>query len=217
MQSSSPSLALPADGSSLAADLELPANARGVVIFAHGNGSSRHSPRNRFVAKKLREAGLGTLLLDLQTEAERAQAARGEETHEDLTRLTRRLVAVVHWLKEQPITAQLPVGLFGASTGAAIALAAAAELGPAVAALVSRGGRPDLVPEVLPKVTCPLQLIVGAQDPAVLALNEAAFARLYGARQLSIVPRATHLFEEPGTLDQVARWSAVWFASHLHP
>ncbi len=206
------SLTIPADGTLLAADLELPAQARGLVIFAHGSGSDRHSPRNRFVAGKLREAGLGTLLLDLQTDAERAEVA-----DEDLALLTRRLVAVVRWMREQSITAALSIGLFGASTGAAVALAAAAELGPAVAALVARGGRPDLVPEVLPKVTCPVQLIVGACDMSVLALNEAAFNRLHGARQLSIVPHATHLFEEPGTLDQVARWSAVWFASHLQP
>ncbi len=206
------SLSIPADGSRLVADLERPANARGLVVFAHGSGSSRHSPRNRFVAEQLRAAGLGTLLLDLQTDAERAEAADAE-----LALLTRRLVAVVRWVREQSITAALPVGLFGASTGAAVALAAAAELGPAVAALVARGGRPDLVPEVLPKVTCPVQLIVGACDTDVLALNEAAFNRLHCARQLSVVPRASHLFEEPGTLEQVARWSAVWFASHLLP
>ena len=208
----SASLSIPADGTLLAADLELPANTRGLVVFAHGSGSSRHSPRNRFVAARLHEAGLGTLLLDLQTDAERAGG-----TDEDLALLARRLVAVVRWMREQSITAALSVGLFGASTGAAVALAAAAELGPAVAALVSRGGRPDLVAEVLPKVTCPVQLIVGACDTTVLALNEVAFNRLHCARQLSIVPKATHLFEEPGTLDQVARWSAVWFASHLHP
>lgn len=212
MKSSEPFLVIPADGTTLTADLELPANARGLVVFAHGSGSDRHSPRNRFVAGKLREAGLGTLLLDLQTDAERAEVA-----DQDVALLARRLVAVVRWLRGQPLTAALSVGLFGASTGAAVALAAAAELGPVVAALVSRGGRPDLIPEVLPKVTCPVQLIVGACDTTVLALNEAAFNRLHGARQLSIVPHATHLFEEPGTLDQVARWSAVWFASHLHP
>lgn len=206
------SVSIPAEGILLAADLELPTQARGLVVFAHGSGSSRHSPRNRFVADKLREAGLGTLLLDLQTDAERAEGADA-----DLAQLARRLVAVVRWLSEQPATAGLPIGLFGASTGAAVALAAAAELGPAVAALVARGGRPDLVPEMLPKVTCPVQLIVGACDTAVLALNEAAFKRLHCARQLSIVPKATHLFEEPDTLDQVARWSAVWFASHLQP
>lgn len=212
MKSSAPFLVIPAYGTTLTADLELPANARGLVVFAHGSGSDRHSPRNCFVAGKLREAGLGTLLLDLQTDAERAEVA-----DQDVALLARRLVAVVRWLRGQPLTAALSVGLFGASTGAAVALAAAAELGPVVAALVSRGGRPDLIPEVLPKVTCPVQLIVGACDTTVLALNEAAFNRLHGARQLSIVPHATHLFEEPGTLDQVARWSAVWFASHLHP
>lgn len=208
----SSSLSIPVEGTLLVADLELPAQDRGLVIFAHGSGSSRHSPRNRFVAGKLREAGLGTLLLDLQTDAERAEAMG-----EDLALLTRRLVAVVRWLREQPRTAALSIGLFGASTGAAVALAAAAELAPAIAALVSRGGRPDLVSAVLPKVTCPVQLIVGACDTTVLALNEAAFNRLHGARQLSIVPHATHLFEEPGALDQVARLSAVWFASHLQP
>ncbi len=212
MKPSSNPLMIPAAGALLAADLELPSNARGLVIFVHGSGSSRQSPRNRLVATKLREAGLGTLLLDLQTDAERTGTA-----DEDLAQLARRLVAAVRWLREQPATAGLSVGLFGASTGAAVALAAAAELGSAVAALVARGGRPDLVPEILPKITCPVQLIVGACDTSVLALNEAAFNRLHGARQLSIVPRATHLFEEPGTLDQVARWSAVWFASHLQP
>lgn len=206
------SLAIPADGTSLVADLEWPAQARGLVVFAHGSGSSRQSPRNRFVAARLREAGLGTLLLDLQTDAERAEGA-----DEDLAVVARRLVAVVRWLREQPLTAALAVGLFGASTGAAVALAAAAELGSGVAAVVARSGRPDLVSEILPKVTCPVQLIVGARDTTVLALNETAFNRLHGARQLSVVPEATHLFEEPGTLDQVARWSAVWFASHLQP
>lgn len=211
MKSDLPLLAIPVEGHSLAGDLELPANARGVVVFAHGSGSNRRSPRNRFVAEQLRAAGLATLLLDLQTEAERADG-----TAEDIPQLARRLVAVVRWLGEQPMTAGLPVGLFGASTGAAVALAAAAELGSSVTALVARGGRPDLVPACLPRVSCPVQLIVGAGDTEVLALNEAAFNRLHCARQLSIVPRATHLFEEPGALEQVARWSAVWFASHLH-
>ena len=210
-------LAIPADGTALAADLELPAHTRGLVIFAHGSGSSRHSPRNRFVAARLHDAGLGTLLLDLQTDAERAEAARGEGLNEDLALAARRLVAVVRWLREQPLTAALAVGLFGASTGAAVALAAAAELGSGVAAVVARSGRPDLVSEILPKVTCPVQLIVGARDTTVLALNETAFNRLHCARQLSVVPEATHLFEEPGTLDQVARWSTVCFASHLQP
>lgn len=211
MKSASP-LVIPADGPSLTGDLQLPAAAHGVVVFAHGSGSSRHSPRNRFVAEALQAAGLGTLLLDLQTEAECAAGSDG-----DIRQLAHRLVAVVRWLGAQPLTAGLPVGLFGASTGAAVALAAAAELGSGVAAVVSRGGRPDLVPAALPRITCPVQLIVGACDTDVLALNEAAFNRLHCARQLSIVPTATHLFEEPGTLDQVARWSAVWFSSHLHP
>lgn len=212
MKAASPSLAIPAEGHSLAGELELPASARGVVVFAHGSGSSRHSPRNRFVAEQLRAAGLATLLLDLQTEAERAD---GRE--ENLPQLAHRLVAVVRWLGTQPMTAGLPVGLFGSSTGAAVALAAAAELGSGVTALVARGGRPDLVPAALPRVRCPVQLIVGAGDTSVLALNEAAFNRLHCVCQLSLVPRATHLFEEPGALEQVARWSAAWFASHLHP
>lgn len=212
MKSPSPLRVIPVGDLALASELELPVNARGVVVFAHGSGSNRSNPRNRFVAEKLRAAGLGTLLLDLQTEAERAAGV-----DEDIPQLAHRLVAAIRWLRAQPATAGLPVGLFGASTGAAVALAAAAELGSGVAALVSRGGRPDLVPAALARITCPVQLIVGAGDTTVLALNEAAFNRLHCARQLSIVPKATHLFEEPGTLDQVARWSAVWFASHLHP
>jgi putative phosphoribosyl transferase len=207
-------LAIPLDGDALNGDLELPPRSLGLVVFVHGSGSGRHSPRNRSVAEKLRAAGFGTLLLDLQTPVERAEAEPGG-TNEDLAQLARRLVLVVRWIKEQPDTAHLPIGLYGASTGGAVALAAAAVLGPAVGAVVLRGGRPDLVADLLPRVSCPVQLIVGSHDKVVLSLNEAAYSRLHCIRQLRVVPGATHLFEEPGSLDQVARWSSTWFTLHL--
>jgi pimeloyl-ACP methyl ester carboxylesterase len=196
----------------LQGELALPAQASGVVLFAHGSGSSRHSPRNTYVAGVLRAAGLGTLLFDLLTAAE----DRDYATRFDIPLLTSRLVAATQWiLRETPVTA-LPIGYFGASTGAAAALAAAAELGPRIDAVVSRGGRPDLAgAAALPRVTAPTLLIVGGHDPAVIALNREAYTQLGCVKTLHIVPGATHLFEEPGTLEQVAGLASDWFVRWL--
>ncbi len=196
----------------LQGELALPAQASGVVLFAHGSGSSRHSPRNTYVAGALRAAGLGTLLFDLLTAAE----DRDYATRFDIPLLTSRLVAATRWiLRETPATA-LPIGYFGASTGAAAALAAAAEMGTRIGAVVSRGGRPDLAgATALPRVTAPTLLIVGGHDPAVIALNREAYTQLGCVKTLHIVPGATHLFEEPGTLEQVAALASDWFVRWL--
>lgn len=191
---------------------ESPAVAKGVVLFAHGSGSSRMSPRNRFVAGELRRAGIATLLLDLLTESEDTQRAQ----RFDIALLTERLATAVHWTLAYPPAAGLPIGLFGASTGAAAALQVAAELGPRIAAVVSRGGRPDLAgPEALARVAAPTLLIVGGDDAAVIELNEAAWEHLRCPKSLRIVPRATHLFEEPGALETVAALACEWFSRHL--
>lgn len=194
--------------------LELPAKASGVVLFAHGSGSSRHSPRNNYVAAQLREVGLGTLLIDLLTPAE----DRDYERRFDIALLVERLHDAVRWLSAEPSTRALPVGLFGASTGAAAALQLAAAVPSKVAAVVSRGGRPDLAGAVaLERVKAPTLLVVGGDDTEVLALNEAAYAHLKCAKLLFVVPGATHLFEEPGTLEIAARHAAEWFTRHLSP
>lgn len=193
-------------------ELVLPERAVGVVAFAHGSGSSRFSPRNAYVAGVLQAAGVGTLLFDLLT----AREDRDFETRFDIALLTRRLRAALAWLRAQSATAKLPRGCFGASTGAAAALCAAAT-DATVAAVVSRGGRPDLAGDDLPRVRAPTLLIVGGEDYGVIELNEAAYARLGGEKRLVIVPGATHLFEEPGTLEQAARHAADWFARHLAP
>lgn len=194
--------------------LTLPSPARGVVLFAHGSGSSRHSPRNGHVARVLQANGLGTLLLDLLTPAE----DQLRENRFDIPLLAQRLRAAVRWLQQQNTTQGLPLGLFGASTGAAAALAAAAALGPAVGAVVSRGGRPDLASaHDLARVSCPTLLLVGGRDEEVLALNRQAARRLQAPTTLSVVPGATHLFEEPGALEAVAQAAADWFVQHLHP
>ncbi|WP_296542730.1 alpha/beta hydrolase [Rhodoferax sp.] len=192
--------------------LELPAKPAGLVLFAHGSGSSRHSPRNNFVARVLREAGLGTLLMDLLT----PQEDRDYQTRFDIELLTRRLLLASHWVKENVQAAQLPLGYFGASTGAAAALRAAAAMGNRVQAVVSRGGRPDLAGQAdLVKVRAPTLLLVGGLDTQVIELNQAAYALLSCPKKLSIVPGATHLFEEAGTLEQVASQAAGWFGQHL--
>jgi len=206
-------VSISADRIALEGALEIPPGARGIVLFAHGSGSSRHSPRNNFVARTLRAAGSGTLLMDLLTRAEDATY----ENRFDIDLLTRRLEAATHWLKEQPPTSTLTIGYFGASTGAAAALKAAASLGPKVGAVVSRGGRPDLAREALAKVQSPTLLIVGGLDDVVIELNRAAYDLLKCEKQLEIVPRATHLFEEPGTLEEVARLAAQWFKRYLGP
>ena len=195
--------------------LELPPEACGLVVFAHGSGSSRLSRRNQWVAGVLRQAGLGTLLFDLLTPEEERVDEVTRHLRFDIPLLARRLAAVVRWVRRGPETAELPIGLFGASTGGAAALVAAAELGPVVGAVVSRGGRPDLAGPALREVEAPTLLIVGGYDDVVIDLNEDALARLRCEKQLRIVPGATHLFEEPGKLEQVARLSSEWFARHL--
>jgi dienelactone hydrolase len=207
-------VSVPAGEARLAGDLHLPDHARGRVLFAHGSGSSRHSPRNRYVAGVLQAAGLGTLLVDLLTaDEERADAFTGHLRF-DIPRLAGRLRGAMAWWETQP-AAGLPLGLFGASTGAAAALVAAAERPEAVGAVVSRGGRPDLAGDALARVLAPSLLIVGGSDVQVLALNRAALDRLAGEKRLEIVAGATHLFEEPGALEQVARLAAEWFGARL--
>jgi dienelactone hydrolase len=198
------------DGQRHAGWLAQPPAARGLVLFAHGSGSSRLSPRNRFVARHLQVCGLATLLFDLLTEAE----DRVYENRFDIDLLADRLRAATDWARRQPELIGLPLGYFGASTGAAAALMAAAEE-TAVRAIVSRGGRPDLAMAVLPRVRAATLLIVGERDETVLALNRAAYARLVAPKSLEIVPGATHLFEEPGALERVAELAAAWFVRHL--
>jgi putative phosphoribosyl transferase len=196
------------------ADLIVPQRATGVVLFAHGSGSSRHSPRNKFVATQLRGARLGTLLIDLLTPAE-DEVTR---TRFDIGLLSSRLADAARSLGREPQTKNLPVGLFGASTGAAAALEVAAAMPEAIRAVVSRGGRPDLASHAaLRTVKAPTLLIVGGDDAGVIELNQQAYAELGCVKHLAIVPGATHLFEEPGTLEEVARLAAEWFTRHLGP
>lgn len=202
-----------AEGVSLPGDLGVPAGARGIVLFAHGSGSSRRSPRNRFVADTLMEAGLGTLLFDLLTPTEERDRANVF----DIDLLAGRLAAAGRWLLKRPEAHGSVLGLFGASTGAGAALEAAARSGLPISAVVSRGGRPDLAGEWLAKVTAPTLLLVGGRDPAVLNLNRAAYEKLHCPKRLEVVPGATHLFEEPGTLETVARLATEWFVKHLAP
>ena len=199
----------------LRANVTHPAGARGVVAFAHGSGSGRHSPRNRYVAEVLNGAGLATVLADLLTEDEERVDLRTRELRFDIGLLARRVTSVVDWLRTNPHTADLRVGLFGASTGAAAALVAAAGRPEEVAAVVSRGGRPDLAGPALPHVQAPTLLIVGGQDEVVLGLNREALDVLNGEKRLDVVPGATHLFEEPGTLERVAELATNWFAEQL--
>jgi putative phosphoribosyl transferase len=201
----------------LEGELGLPAGATGVVLFAHGSGSSRHSSRNQYVARIIREAGIGTLLFDLLTQEEEAIDLRTAHLRFDIGLLARRLVDATRWISQEPETRQLRVGYFGASTGGGAALVAAAELGAAVGAVVSRGGRPDLAGAALPRVQSPTLLIVGERDELVIELNEQAYAQLRCEKELKIVPRATHLFEEPGALEEVARLASDWFQQHLQP
>jgi putative phosphoribosyl transferase len=192
-------------------DLGLPSDARGLVIFAHGSGSSRHSPRNRAVAEVLQQGRLGTLLLDLLTKQEDRADTATAEFRFDIALLAARLVGAIDWAQALPQTSPLPIGLFGASTGAAAALIAAARRPSVVRAVVSRGGRPDLAEQSLDMVAAPTLLIVGGRDDVVIELNKRALARLREPKKLQIVPGATHLFEEPGTLEQVARSALEWF------
>jgi putative phosphoribosyl transferase len=196
--------------------LGLPKGARAVVLFAHGSGSSRHSPRNRYVARVLREAGVGTLLFDLLTTDEESIDEVSGELRFNIPFLAKRLADATRWLTQQPDMGGVRIGYFGASTGAAAALVAAAELPEKIGAVVSRGGRPDLAGDALPRVKAPTLLIVGGEDVPVIGMNRSALVELGSAvKQIYIVPNATHLFEEPGTLEEVARVAADWFKRQL--
>jgi putative phosphoribosyl transferase len=198
------------------ADLHVPSRATGLVVFAHGSGSSRLSSRNRAVAESLHARGLGTLLLDLLTRDEEVVDVRTREFRFDIERLARRVVLATDWIQDRNDLRPLAIGYFGASTGAAAALIAAAERPDVARAVVSRGGRPDLAGPALPRVTAPTLLIVGSHDEPVIELNEEARAQMQAAHvELEIVPGATHLFEEPGTLEQVERLAGDWFVRHL--
>ncbi|HET7833639.1 MAG TPA: dienelactone hydrolase family protein [Gallionella sp.] len=203
---------IPAEQVELDGELILPPSTKGVVLFAHGSGSSRFSPRNTYVAEVLQKHGIGTLLFDLLTRKE----DENYETRFDIALLTRRLLAATAWLQTNPPTQTLKFGYFGASTGAAAALQAAAEGQQKIAAVVSRGGRPDLAGEAaLRRVTAPTLLIVGSADYGVIELNQQAYAAMKCEKKLTLIPGATHLFEEPGTLQQVAHDAAEWFTQHL--
>lgn len=199
----------------LEGELAIPASATGIVLFAHGSGSSRHSPRNRHVAQSLREGGLATLLIDLLTADEEREDDRTGRLRFDINLLARRVVAATDWLRQNPASAHLRIGYFGASTGAAAALVAAAERPGDVAAIVSRGGRPDLAIPALKKVKAPTLLIIGGRDLPVIEMNHQALIHLKSEKRLDIVPGATHLFEEPGALEQVAHLAREWFLAHL--
>ena len=211
------SLRIPADSVVLDADLAVPEPATAAVLFAHGSGSSRHSPRNRFVARELQRSGLATVLADLLTPPEEQLDARTGRLRFDIGLLARRVAAITDWLAEHQPTAGIPVGLFGASTGAAAALVAAAERPGVVRAVVSRGGRPDLAGPALERVRAPTLLVVGGRDRQVLELNREAMSRMRGEVELEVVEGATHLFEEPGALEEVARRAGGWFRRHMAP
>lgn len=215
MVSNSRSVVLELSDASLKGDLNIPDGASGIVAFAHGSGSSRLSPRNQAVAEFLNGAGLGTLLFDLLTDREDEVDARTREHRFDIPLISRRMSEAVGWLTEQSVTAALPLGLFGASTGAAAALVAAAENPDHVSAVVSRGGRPDLAGDALPRVRAATLLIVGGLDATVIDINREAAAKLNCHHEVKIVPGASHLFEEPGKLDVVQRAAADWFTEHL--
>ena len=217
MTAAQQSVAIATGGVTLEADVVVPEPALGVVLFAHGSGSGRHSPRNRYVAGELQKAGLATVLADLLTPQEEQVDARTGALRFDISLLGERVVALTDWLVTQERTADLGVGLFGASTGAAAALVAVAKRPASVEAVVSRGGRPDLAGGLLRLVRQPVLLIVGERDPTVLDLNRRAMQELGGEATLAIVPDASHLFEEPGALEQVARLAREWFLDHLQP
>ncbi|MFI5274818.1 MAG: dienelactone hydrolase family protein [Ktedonobacterales bacterium] len=202
---------------SLDGDLLLPQGTHSIVLFAHGSGSSRHSPRNQMVARALNAQGLGTLLMDMLTPREEAEELQGAHRRFDIDLLTDRLVQTIDWLTVEPRTSGLSTGLFGASTGAAGALRAAAMRPEVVRAVVSRGGRPDLAGAALDAVRAPTLLLVGGNDTQVIALNRQAYDALHCEKRLGIVPGATHLFEEPGTLEEVAQVAADWFQRYLAP
>jgi dienelactone hydrolase len=206
---------IPAHNATLDGNLVVPPRAAGVVLFAHGSGSSRHSSRNQLVARRLQEGGLATLLIDLLTADEEAVDRITRQVRFDIELLAARLNAAIVWLGQRADTSELQVGLFGASTGGGAALVAAARDPDRVGAVVSRGGRPDLAADALPRVRAPTLLIVGGEDVPVIALNERALAQMRAQVRLEIVPGASHLFEEPGTIDRVAELARDWFASYL--
>ena len=206
---------IPTDGISLPGDLAIPAGATGVVLFAHGSGSSRHSPRNKLVARTIQASGIATLLFDLLSPAEEREDTISGQLRFNIGLLAKRLVHAARWIIERPETRQLGLGCFGASTGGAAALVAAAELGPLVQAVVSRGGRPDLAGDALSRVDSPTLLIVGEMDEFVLQLNRDAYAHLRCQKRIEVVARATHLFEEPGALEEVASLATEWFKRNL--
>jgi len=203
---------IPADSVHIEGMLELPKDAQGLVLFAHGSGSSRHSPRNNYVAQVLRNGGIGTLLMDLLTPEEDMDY----QTRFDIPLLTRRLLAATRWIKNDKRLAHFPIGYFGASTGAAAALQAAAASGNEIRAVVSRGGRPDMAgAHDLKQVKCPTLLLVGGLDDVVIELNQEAYDQMQCPKQFVIIPGATHLFDEAGTLEEVARLATLWFSQHL--
>ncbi len=209
-------VAVQAGAVTLSGNLMIPAGAQGIVLFAHGSGSSRNSPRNRHVARVLNDAGLATLLFDLLTSKEELIDRHSRQLRFDIGLLASRLKGATDWICEHPTTRMLNIGYFGASTGSAAALIAAAEKPDVISAIVSRGGRPDLAGTALTRVQAPTLLIVGSNDPIVIDLNQDAFAQISTEKQLEIVPGATHLFEEPGTLEQVAQLASQWFQKYLN-
>jgi len=208
-------LQIPTGRAVLSGNLTIPENANALVLFAHGSGSSRHSPRNQFVARTMNRAGLGTLLFDLLTPEEEARDSYTREHRFNISLLAERLVHATKWSRQQDEMRDLRIGYFGSSTGGAAALVGAAELPQDVGAVVSRGGRPDLAGDALPKVQAPTLLIVGGNDDIVIELNEIARDQMRCEVKLEIIPGATHLFEEPGGLEQVAKLASDWFALHL--
>lgn len=206
---------IPAGTVRLEGELLIPPKAKGVVLFAHGSGSSRHSPRNKYVASVLREAGVGTLLFDLLTAEEEEEEIYTRHLRFNISLLAKRLAEATHWITEQEAMRGLSIGYFGSSTGAAAALVAAAELGRRISSVVSRGGRPDLAGAALDRVLAATLLVVGGNDTPVIALNEEAYARLRCEKMLTIVPGATHLFEEAGALERVSKLASDWFVKHM--
>lgn len=209
------SLTIPAGNVELAGDLVLPTGISGIVLFVHGSGSSRHSSRNKYVASVLQSSGTGTLLFDLLTEDEEAIDLRTRHLRFDIGLLAERLIQVTQWIQQHPQTSHLRIGYFGASTGGGAALVAAAALGDQVSAIVSRGGRPDLAGTALPQVKTPTLLLVGGWDASVIEMNRDAYEQLHCVKAIEIIPAASHLFEEPGKLEEVAKLSAQWFEHHM--
>jgi len=211
------SVQIPAGKASFEGQLTVPLGASGIVLFAHGSGSSRHSPRNQLVARVIVEAGVGTLLFDLLTREEEQTDLKTQELRFDISFLTSRLISATHWIANRNDTRDLRIGYFGSSTGAAASLIAAAELGEQIGAVVSRGGRPDLAVALMSRVVSPTLLLVGGLDSGVIELNEEAYAHLNCKKDFKVISGATHLFEEPGTLEEAAGLAAAWFREHLQP